>query len=162
MEADTIKQVEMKEKIKKGYLRWTRKLLETKLCSRNLIKGINTWAEDIIIKGTGGLGNRRTSGDHPNYYIIENGQNTEKSPGDLRRLATTQTPVKDHQLAMMWKTLKELIIIIIIRSEYREETCYHSNSSESPSANAGVKNSKGIIIVIIIITTTKLEKSTSE
>ena len=37
------------------------------------------------------------SGDHPNYYIIENGQNTEKSPGDLRRLAVTQTPVKDHQ-----------------------------------------------------------------
>ena len=24
-----------------------------------------------------------------------NGQNTEKSPGDLRRLAVTQTPVKD-------------------------------------------------------------------
>ena len=22
------------------------------------------------------------SGDHPNYYIIENGQDTEKSPGD--------------------------------------------------------------------------------
>ena len=27
--------------------------------------------------------------------IFENGQNTEKSPGDLRRLAVTQTPVKD-------------------------------------------------------------------
>ena len=38
-----------------------------------------------------------TSGDHRNYYIIEIGQNTEKSPGDLRRLAVTQTPVKDHQ-----------------------------------------------------------------
>ena len=37
------------------------------------------------------------SGDHPNYNIIENGQNTEKSPGDLRRLAVTQTPVKNHQ-----------------------------------------------------------------
>ena len=24
-----------------------------------------------IIKGAGGLGNKRTSGDHPNYYIIE-------------------------------------------------------------------------------------------
>ena len=46
-----------------------------------------------IIKGTGGLGIKRTSGDHPNY-ITENGQNTEKSPGDLRRLAVTQTPVK--------------------------------------------------------------------
>ena len=28
-----------------------------------------------------------------NYCIIEIGQNTEKSPGDLRRLAVTQTPV---------------------------------------------------------------------
>ena len=47
------------------------------------------------------------SGDHPNYCIIEIGQNTEKSPEDLRRLAVIQTPVKDHQLTLMWKTLKE-------------------------------------------------------
>ena len=39
--ANTIKQVEMKDKIQKEYLRRTRKLLETKLFSRNLIKGIN-------------------------------------------------------------------------------------------------------------------------
>ena len=57
--------------------------------------------------GTRGLGNKRTSGDHPNYSIIENGQNTVKSPGDLRRLAVTQTPVKNHQQKLMWKTLKE-------------------------------------------------------
>ena len=51
--------------------------------------------------GTGGLGSWKTSGDHPNYSIVKNGQNTEKSPGDLRRLAVTQTPVKDHQLTLM-------------------------------------------------------------
>ena len=34
----------MKNKIQNEYLRRTRKLLETKLSSRNLIKGINTWA----------------------------------------------------------------------------------------------------------------------
>ena len=44
LEADIIKQAEMKNKIQKEYLRRTRKLLETKLSSRNLIKGINTWA----------------------------------------------------------------------------------------------------------------------
>ena len=49
LEANTIKQVEMKEKIKKEYLRGTRKLLKTKLSSRNLIKGINTWAVSLII-----------------------------------------------------------------------------------------------------------------
>ena len=43
-----------------------------------------------LVKGTGGLGSWWTSGDHPNYSIIENGQNTEKSPGDLRRLAVTR------------------------------------------------------------------------
>ena len=50
----------------------------------------------MIIKVTGGLGSWKTSGDHPNYSIIENGQNTEKSLGDLRRFAATQTPVKNH------------------------------------------------------------------
>ena len=35
---------------------------------------------------TGGLGNNGTSIDHPNYNIIEIGQNTEKNPGDLKRL----------------------------------------------------------------------------
>ena len=48
------------------------------------------------------------------YNIVENGQNNEKSPGDLSRLAFNQTPMKDHQLRLMWKTLKEQIIMIII------------------------------------------------
>ena len=59
LEADTIKQVERKNKIQKEYLRRTRKLLETKLNSRNLIKGINTCAiqrlEDYIEKHESGL-----------------------------------------------------------------------------------------------------------
>ena len=38
----------MKEKIKKEYLRRIRKLLETKLCCRNLIKGINTWVVTLF------------------------------------------------------------------------------------------------------------------
>ena len=41
LEADTIKQVEIKDKIQKEYCR---KLPEKKIKSRNLIKGINTWA----------------------------------------------------------------------------------------------------------------------
>ena len=53
------------------------------------------------IKGTGGLGNLRITGDHSSYFIIVINQNTEKSPGDLRRLAVTQTPLKDHQLTLM-------------------------------------------------------------
>ena len=41
MEADTIKQKDMKEKIKKEYIRRTRMLLWTKLYRRNLIKILN-------------------------------------------------------------------------------------------------------------------------
>ena len=48
LEADNIKQVEMKEKITKEY-RWrTRKLPETKLYNRNLIKGINLRAVPLV------------------------------------------------------------------------------------------------------------------
>ncbi len=54
-----------------------------------------------IKKGTEGLGNNRMRRDPLNYCIIEISQNTEKSPGDLRRLFVTQTPVKDHQLTLM-------------------------------------------------------------
>ena len=48
LEADTIKQAEMKEKIQKEYLRRTRKLLETKLNSRNLIKRNKYWAVPLV------------------------------------------------------------------------------------------------------------------
>ena len=48
LEADTIKQVEMKDKIQKEYFRRTRKQLETKLSSWNIIKEINTWAVPLV------------------------------------------------------------------------------------------------------------------
>ena len=45
-------------------------------------------------KCAGRVRNRRTSWDHRNYGIVEIDQNTEKNPGDLRRLAIIQTLVK--------------------------------------------------------------------
>ena len=63
---------------------------------------IVTGALGTVTKGlVQGIGNRKTSGYHPNNCIIEISQNTEKSPGDLRRLAVTQTPVKNHQLTLV-------------------------------------------------------------
>ena len=48
------------------------------------------------MKRPGGLGSWRTGRDYPNDSIAKNGQNPEKmSPGDLRRLAVTQTPLKN-------------------------------------------------------------------
>ena len=52
--------------------------------TKGLLKGL----EDLEVGGTGR--------DYPNDSITKNGQNTEKSPGDLRRLAVTQIPVKNH------------------------------------------------------------------
>ena len=60
-----------------------------------------------LLKRLGGLGSWRTSRDYLNDSIAENSQNPETNPGDLRRIAVTQTPVKNYQLILMWKTLKE-------------------------------------------------------
>ena len=57
--------------------------------TKGLLKGL----EDLEVSGRGR--------DYPNDSIAEDGQNTETSPGDLRRLAVTQTPVKNHQLILM-------------------------------------------------------------
>ena len=51
--------------------------------------------------GTGEIGNKRTSRDLPNYNILEIGQNTVRSLGDLKRFAVTQTPVENHQLTLV-------------------------------------------------------------
>ena len=49
-----------------------------------------TWNDSHkLSKGAGKVGNRRTNRDYPNYSIVEIGQNTEKYPGDMRRLAIT-------------------------------------------------------------------------
>ena len=48
LESDTIMKTEMKSKISKEYFRRVRKVLETRLNSRNLMKGIKTWAASLI------------------------------------------------------------------------------------------------------------------
>ena len=65
------------------------------------------YSNKTIIKITGRLESFRTSEDHANDIIIDIGQNSEKSPGDLRRPAVTQTPVTDHRLTLILKYLKE-------------------------------------------------------
>ena len=39
--------------------------------------------------------------------LLRSALNTQKSPGDLRRRAVTQTPMKDHQFTLKRKTAKE-------------------------------------------------------
>ena len=57
--------------------------------TKGLLKGL----EDLEVSG--GIET------NPNESTAENGQNTEKNPGDLRRFALNQTPVKNHQLTLM-------------------------------------------------------------
>ena len=66
------------------------------------------YSQQKIDTGTGGLGNKRTRGNHPNYSITKIGQNTEKTPGNLRRLVVTQTPGRNHQETLTRKTLKRV------------------------------------------------------
>ena len=54
-----------------------------------------------LAKENGRLRNKRKSGDHRNYSIIKIGQNTEKIPGDLRRIAITQSLLENHQLTLV-------------------------------------------------------------
>ena len=49
-----------------------------------------------LVLGLGGFGNKTTIGDHPNYSIVEIGQNTKKSLRDLTRFKITQS---------QWKTI---------------------------------------------------------
>ena len=53
---------------------------------------------EIILKGlVNGLEALGIRGEHSDYRIIKIGQNTEKRPGDFRRLAITQTPMRIYQ-----------------------------------------------------------------
>ena len=60
-----------------------------------------TCCHEIFGTGTEGLGNKRTSVDHPNYSMVEIGQNTKKSPRELRRLAVTESLVENHRLTLV-------------------------------------------------------------
>ena len=56
---------------------------------------------------------------HSNYYIIENSQNAEKSPGDLRWLVVIQNSVKDHLLTLMWKKRICKIVDLTVPADHR-------------------------------------------
>ena len=75
----------------------------------------NSWySHQKIIKGTGEFGNNRTRGDRPNYSIIEIGQNTEKNPGDLRRLVASQVSSERPSALADVKNSQGVTITIII------------------------------------------------
>ena len=78
------------------------------------------YSQHRIILGTGRLGNKKKSGNHPNHRIIEIDQNIGNIPGDLREFAFSKTPVEKPSAndvvkkPQMTKIIIIMIIIIII------------------------------------------------
>ena len=58
-------------------------------------------------KDPGGIVDYRNNQDHTDHSIVNIGLNTQKIPRNLGRLAVTQSPAKDQQLTLIWKTHKE-------------------------------------------------------
>ena len=50
----------------------------------------------VLEERLGGIGNQRKNQDHPHYSMAEINQNNRKSLGELRKIAISQTLVKDH------------------------------------------------------------------
>ena len=99
-----MKKKKKESKKRRKYLDLARELKTTKKYESDYDHNCNWWARknpQRFDKGTGKMRNQRACGDYWDYKIIKIGQNTEKSPGDLKRLAVAQTPLKDHQLTLM-------------------------------------------------------------
>ena len=87
--------------------------------------------------------NHWTNRERSNYSIIEIGQNIEKSLGDLRRVAVTQTPVKDHKLTLVWKTSNNNdnnnnIKYVDIKEKYEKSTSDKRQRFSKPSSTAEI------------------------
>ena len=97
--------VKLKESVKKAkYLdlvRELKKIMEHESGGDTNCNQCSRYSHQMIGKWTGGLWNKRPRGDNPNDSYFKIGQNTEKSPGDLRRLAVTQAPVRDYRLTLV-------------------------------------------------------------
>ena len=105
--------VKLKKKSKKRdkYLDLARELKKTMEYESDGDTNCNWYSHQKTSIRTGELGNKMTSGEHAYCSIVKIDQNTEKSPGDLRRLDVTPTPVKDYQLTLAWKTFIIMITI---------------------------------------------------
>ena len=85
----------------------------------------------MIMKGTGGLGDKRTCADHPNNSIAANGQNTGKSPGDFWWLVVTNSSERPSAKTDGKNSQGiTIIIIIIIIKQYQQQ---NQNQHQNPS-----------------------------
>ena len=74
-----------------------------------------------IGKETIGVVDQKKNRDWLDLSILEISRNTEKSPGDLRRLAVTQTPLKDNLSKLVRKTTRNKIIVALTAVQTLEQ-----------------------------------------
>ena len=78
-----VRQKENEKRVKyQDFARELKKLWNMKVTMKIILIGLLGMVTKGFITRTGGLGNKRTREEHPNYSIIEFCQNTEKGPGD--------------------------------------------------------------------------------
>ena len=80
---------------------WTEQIMEHESDSNTNSNWHARYSHQTISTGTGGLANKRTSGDLPKYSIFVIGENTRKSLGDFRRFAVAHTSVDNHGLTLV-------------------------------------------------------------
>ena len=128
VEGNLLSQQTKEWKSKKTYFelaRELRNLWNMKLTVMQIVIGPQS-----VGKKLGRVGNWKNNREHANCRIIENTQNTEKSPGDMKRLVVTQTIVKEHQLTLVWKTRKKQHKKAKNFNEYDVALYQKSNKSE--------------------------------
>ena len=70
-----------------------------------------------LVQGLGDLEIRRCWETIQTTVLLKSAQNTEESPGDLRRFAVTQIPVENYQLSPVTKTRTGVAIIKLLQFE---------------------------------------------
>ncbi len=95
-----LKECEKKDK-SLDLARELKKLWNMKVTIVPIVIGVFSTITKGLLKGLGDLEVGERVETIQMTGILENGQNPETSPGDLRRLAVTQTPVKNHQQTLM-------------------------------------------------------------
>ena len=108
------KKKKTKRKISTAILpgKW-KKLWNMKVTVMPIVIGALVTDTKALAQGLENLEKKRTRRDNPNNSFIKIAHDTKKSPGYLRRLAVTQTPVRNHRVRLVWKAQKSIIIIII-------------------------------------------------
>ena len=99
--------IKLKESEKKNkYLdlaRELKKLWNMKVMVIPIVIGALGTIPKGLVKGLEDLDFKKSNRDYSDYSITKN---TKRSPWDLKRFAVAQTPVRNHQLMLVWKTLK--------------------------------------------------------